>query len=147
MDTTLGSKSTTAHFLPSLSLALASCYQVEDLPDPGGPMMNTQCLIANNSCNYTTLRMNSSSGYNPDSTHTFLMMSSNLKSLFLSTSMPGNKSPSNPKKMSMSSNTILGMLKSLKALINKAASDNSGSALLNPPATTSTDLMALIPQS
>jgi hypothetical protein len=38
-------------------------------------------------------------------------------------------------------------LKSLSALISKADSATVGYALLNPPATTSTDLMARNPQS
>ena len=75
------------------------------------------------------------------------MTSSNYISLFLGTLTPGNKSPSNPKKISKSSITILGVLKSLNALISKDYSGISGSALLKPPATTKTDLIALNPQS
>ena len=49
-------------------------------------------------------------------------------------------------KISKSSNTILGILKSLKALINKTYSGNSGYYLLKVPAT-KTLLIALNPQS
>lgn len=59
----------------------------------------------------------------------------------------GNKSPIKPKKMDLSSVTILGILKSLKALINKGSSFISGSALFKPPAYLSTDFTALRPQS
>jgi hypothetical protein len=71
------------------------------------------------------------------------------KTIFLlrSTIIPGNKSPKRPKKTSESYAVILGILKSLNALIRIAYSEISGSERLKLPATTKTDLMALRPQS
>ena len=67
--------------------------------------------------------------------------------LFRSTSNAGNKSPIKLRKIGASSVVIFGMLKSLNALINTLSSLMCGSALLNVPATTRTDLIALNPQS
>lgn len=64
-----------------------------------------------------------------------------------SASALGNKSPIKSKKIGLSSVTIFGILKSLNALINKGSSGKSGSALFNPPAYLSTDLIALNAQS
>lgn len=75
------------------------------------------------------------------------MIDSKSTSLFLGTSIPGNKSPKRPKKTGESSYTIFGILKSLKALKRTAGSSRLGSALFILPATTSTDLIALRPQS
>lgn len=61
--------------------------------------------------------------------------------------VPGKRSLRRPANTSRSAKAILGKLKSLSALINKADSATVGYALLNPPATTSTDLIALNPQS
>lgn len=47
----------------------------------------------------------------------------------------------------MSSVTIFGMLKSLKARINTSSSGRPGSPRFNEPATTNTDLIARNPQS
>jgi hypothetical protein len=55
-------------------------------------------------------------------------------SRFLSASIPGKRSPIRPKKISKSAAVILGMLKSLKALIKIAYSEIFGSALLKEPA-------------
>jgi len=49
--TTLGSKSTNIVFDPDLSNDFANVDHVLDLPDPGGPIVKTQCLISNNSFN------------------------------------------------------------------------------------------------
>ena len=59
----------------------------------------------------------------------------------------GNRSPINLTKMGLSSVTILGKLKSLRALINKGSSGISGSCLFRPPACLRTDLTALNPHS
>jgi len=67
--------------------------------------------------------------------------------LLRSTIIPGNKSHKRPKKTSESYAVILGILKSLNALIRIAYSEISGSERLKLPATTKTDLMALRPQS
>jgi len=74
-------------------------------------------------------------------------MVSKFISLFLGISTPGKRSLNNPEKTSISWKAILGILKSLRALISSAASATVASALLNPPATTKTDLIALSPQS
>ena len=68
-------------------------------------------------------------------------------SLFLGTSRLGNRSEMRPRKIGLSSATILGRLKSLRALMRTCSSGLSRSLLLRDPATTSTDLMALRPQS
>lgn len=91
--------------------------------------------------------MNLSSFHNLVSPQTFLISSSNYKSLFLGGSLYGKRSPNKPKKISRSTTGIFGKLKSLKALIKISYSGRSGSALLKPPATVSTDLIALRPQS
>lgn len=75
------------------------------------------------------------------------MIVSNSSSLFLGTLIPGKRSPKRPKKTGVSSYTIFGILKSLKALRSTAGSSRLGSALFILPATTSTDLIALRPQS
>ena len=49
---------------PALSCALASTYQVVVFPLAGGPIKNTQCLISNNSDNYTTFREATSQNFN-----------------------------------------------------------------------------------
>lgn len=64
-----------------------------------------------------TLRMNVSSGCSRSSSVVLRMVFSNSQFLSLSTSRPGNRSPSRPKKIVTSSVTIFGMLKSLRARI------------------------------
>lgn len=59
----------------------------------------------------------------------------------------GKRSMINLTKIGLSSVTIFGKLKSLKALIKSGSSGISGSSLLRPPACLSTDLTALNPQS
>jgi len=54
------------------------------------------------------------------------MTPSNSISLFLGIYILGNRSPNKPKKISKSAKAILGKLKSLKALISKAASETVG---------------------
>lgn len=68
--------------------------------------------------NLLTLRIKLSSGCNFWSTTACLIFFSNSKSRFLGTSRDGNKSHINPIKTGKSSVTILGMLKSRRALIN-----------------------------
>jgi hypothetical protein len=68
-------------------------------------------------------------------------------SYFMGGFILGNKSSINLVKIGLSSVTILGKLKSLKALMSKGSSGISGSALLSPPAYLSTDFTALRPQS
>lgn len=68
-------------------------------------------------------------------------------STFGSASIPGKRSLISPKKIYLSSTTIFGQLKSLKALIRIGSSEISGSALLSLPACLSTDFTALRPQS
>lgn len=79
-------------------------------------------LVLNTDQIYTisnqTLRMNVSSGWSLSSSVVFRMAFSNSQSLSRSTSRPGNRSPSNPKKIVTSSVTILGVLKSLNARIS-----------------------------
>ena len=48
-------------FLSNLSFAFANYFQTVDFPEAGGPRINTQCLISNNSYNYTTFKINSGS--------------------------------------------------------------------------------------
>ena len=86
-------------FLLSLVYALASIFHVDDLPDPGGPITNTQCLISNSSLNYTTFNIKSGSGQSLFSSQQAVIISSNFISLFLGTSTPGNRSPNNPVKI------------------------------------------------
>jgi len=116
VETTFGFKSTSVVFLLSRVFALASVFQVVDLPAPGLPIVNTQCLISKSSPNSTTFLMNYSSGKSLDSIVAFLIVSSKAIFLLRSTSMPGNKSPSKSKKIYQSSYTILGVLKSRRAL-------------------------------
>jgi hypothetical protein len=120
---------------------------VLDLPAPGGPITKTQCLISRSSPNWTIFKMKSGSLLREASLTHASMMVSNLISLVLGTLIPGKRSPKRPKKISLSSATIFGMLKSLKALNRIAPSYRSGSALFITPATTNTDLIALRPQS
>ncbi len=95
-----------------------------------------------------TLRTNKSSGTNPIF---YLVVSfTNLKnsgSFFYLASAFGNKSSISLVKMGLSSVTILGILKSLRALIKSGSSGISESSLFNLPAYLSTDLTALSPQS
>lgn len=72
---------------------------------------------------------------------------SKFRSRFRGTSSAGKRSPMSPMNTGRSSATILGMLKSLSALISTWSSARPGSALFREPATTSTDLMARKPQS
>ena len=44
-------------FLSNLSFAFANYFQTVDFPEAGGPRINTQCLISNNSYNYTTFKI------------------------------------------------------------------------------------------
>lgn len=59
----------------------------------------------------------------------------------------GNKSPIRLRKTGISSTVIFGILKSRNALIRTLSSLIFGSARLNVPATTRTDLIARRPQS
>ena len=91
--------------------------------------------------------MNSSSAVSPSSSATCEMTSSNFKSTALGGSTPGKRSFIRPMKTVISMLRILGTLKSRSAL--KSTSDSAWPSLdrSRVPATTSTDLMALRPQS
>lgn len=75
------------------------------------------------------------------------MIPSNYISRLRAINTLGNISLSNPMNISISAATIFGVLKSLNALISNAYSEIVVSALLNVPATTNTDFIALRPQS
>lgn len=66
--------------------------------------------------------MKSGSGWRRFDLQVAVIMSSMRISLLRDTSIPGNRSPSKPKKISRSSATILGKLKSLRALRRIASS-------------------------
>lgn len=72
---------------------------------------------------------------------------SKFRSRFRGTSRAGKRSPISPMNTGKSSVTILGILKSLSALMSTWSSARVGSPLFKEPATTSTDLMARRPQS
>ncbi|TNN81598.1 hypothetical protein EYF80_008044 [Liparis tanakae] len=94
-----------------------------------------------------SVRTKLSSACNFKSKMASLTCFSKSRSLFLGTSRAGNRSPISPMNTGMSSVTILGMLKSLRARISTWSSARPGSPLFREPATTRTDLMALRPQS
>mmetsp|Transcript_18178 Transcript_18178/g.40328 ORF Transcript_18178/g.40328 Transcript_18178/m.40328 type:complete len:245 (-) Transcript_18178:372-1106(-) len=145
--TDLGLMSTHLVLSPLSVRASASVFQHCVLPAPGGPMMNTQCLISSSSSSCTTFRRKRSSGWLPVFSQARATSSSSSGLTLRGGSMPGNRSPSSPKKTTSSSRTILGMLKSLSARMSRASSSRSGSMRLKLPATTSTDLTARRPQS
>ena len=109
--------------------------------------MKTECLTNSSSANCTTFRTKLSSGWSFKSHAACFTAFSNSSSLFRGTSREGKRSEIRPKKMGLSSDTIFGRLKSLKALIKTWSSGLSGSPLLRAPATTNTDFIALKPQS
>lgn len=80
-------------------------------------------------CRVRTFKMKLSSGWSFRSSAAPLIAFSNSKSLFLGTSNEGNKSPINPINTGKSSVTILGMLKSRRALIRTWSSGRNLSPL------------------
>ena len=95
--------------------------------------MNTECLTNNNSSSWTIFSTKLSSGCNFKSQAACLTFFSNSKSRFLGTSKDGNKSLIKPKKTGLSSQIILGKLKSRRALMSTWSSGRSGSPLLSAP--------------
>lgn len=73
--------------------------------------------------------MKLSSGCKFKSIAACLTVRSKSASLFRGTSKAGNRSPISPMNTGVSSVTILGILKSLKALINTSSSGRPGSPL------------------
>lgn len=76
-----------------------------------------------------TFKMKLSSGCSFRSIAACLTVRSNSASLFLGTSNAGNRSPIKPMNTGVSSVTIFGILKSLRALINTSSSGRPGSPL------------------
>ena len=138
---------------PRSPRALARVFQHCVLPAAAGPIRNTQCRIASNSSNCTHFSIKLSSGKLPEVWQVCNTKLSNSSFTFLGGfrrgwfSQNGKRSPRSPKNTTSSSCTIFGILKSLRARINKASSAIAGSARLKPPATTSTDFTARKPQS
>lgn len=64
MSITLGSMSAQVVLIPLLSFDFAKTYHVVVLPDPGGPIKNTQCLISNNSLSYIIFNVKSGCAVN-----------------------------------------------------------------------------------
>ena len=133
--------------LPRIPFAPARVLITSVRPHPGGPNKKTQCLIANSSSSCIQRSMKSVSGQSFKFSADPLHASCNVGSILRGGSTPGKRSPNKPKKIGTSCCKIFAVLESRKALIKIAASAISGSARKYPPATRSTDLTALNPQS
>ena len=155
--TALGLMTSWKTLLSIAAMAACKVFQTSDLPDPAGPMINTEWRIPNNSSNSTHLRMNPGVSCKPQEGQTSMSLASRAKSYLRLTSLnSGKRSHTKRVKMGKSSATNFGVLKSRRARIKIASSTDGGlpaacisliSPRFMPPATRSTALVARRPQS
>lgn len=94
--------------MPNFSFALAKVFQVVVLPEPGGPIKNTQWRISKSSESCTIFKIKLEFGVSLSSSVADLIDSSKWISTFLGITIFGNKSLSNPSKIPKSTAAIFG---------------------------------------